>query len=72
MTNPHPHVIEIHERIGMPAMQGSIDSHAYGTEVDCGVLSLRHLRVELLVLSDDLDRLTDQYRASRALDNAVT
>lgn len=53
-------------------MQGSIDSYAYGTEVDGGILSLRHLRVELLVLSDDLDRLTDQYRASRALDIAVT
>ena len=65
LTGEHtPHVIAIYERFGMPAINGAIDSYAYGTEVVGGILSLRDLRAELLALSDDLGWLADQYRGT--------
>ena len=65
LTGEHtPHVIAIYERFGMPAIKGAIDSYEYGTEIVGGILSLRDLRAELLVLSDDLRGLADKYRGT--------
>jgi hypothetical protein len=62
LTGKHtPHVIATYERLGMPAITGSIDSYEYGTEVVGGILSLRDLRVELLALSDELGALAVEY-----------
>jgi hypothetical protein len=65
LTGEHtPHVIETYKRFGMPAINGTIDSYVYGTEVVGGILSLRDLRVELDALSDELGVLADQYRGT--------
>ncbi|MCJ7780935.1 MAG: hypothetical protein MUQ27_08920 [Acidimicrobiia bacterium] len=63
MTAAHPVLpMATTSRTYHPPEPDSIDSYAYGTEVVGGILSLRNLRAELVVLSDDLDQLADQYR----------
>lgn len=65
LTGKHtPHVRAIYESLGMPAIDGSIDSHEFGAEIVGGILSLRDLRIELVQLSDELDVLAEQFRGT--------